>query len=342
MLVAEVTQGKRCTALDLRERADRARFDDLLREADVLVCGLRRDALDQLGYSLAELHARNPALIVARLNAYGWSGPWSTRRGFDSLVQMSCGIAERGMRSAGSSKPVPYSRRRSITVRLPPGRCRRASPSAIGDVGHGQRAASVTRPQRWFLAGTGCDYSESRRALTEQGRAPFMERADTRFGPLWRVRAAGTVGPAAPGFSTLGGTLGGAEPTWQTRNDDPVATSALRRARVGRAGGRSLAQSPVCRSSITLRSGSRINSEAIAEALWPAADGDVGRGEGGQGGIDGLDVKGDVGVAGILVGRSISGFWSPRRALPLTMKLISMPAALRRIMTVPAGCSHTS
>jgi crotonobetainyl-CoA:carnitine CoA-transferase CaiB-like acyl-CoA transferase len=41
------------------------------------------------------------------LNAYGWSGPWSSRRGFDSLVQMSSGIAEAGMRAAGSDKPVP-------------------------------------------------------------------------------------------------------------------------------------------------------------------------------------------------------------------------------------------
>ena len=41
------------------------------------------------------------------LNAYGWTGPWAGRRGFDSLVQMSCGIAAEGMARAGADKPVP-------------------------------------------------------------------------------------------------------------------------------------------------------------------------------------------------------------------------------------------
>ena len=40
-------------------------------------------------------------------DAYGWSGPWSKRRGFDSLVQMSSGIAEYAMRRAQAKRPVP-------------------------------------------------------------------------------------------------------------------------------------------------------------------------------------------------------------------------------------------
>ncbi|WP_205417772.1 CoA transferase, partial [Escherichia coli] len=46
-------------------------------------------------------------LIDVCLNAYGWSGPWRTRRGFDSLVQMSCGLAEAGMVWRSASLPVP-------------------------------------------------------------------------------------------------------------------------------------------------------------------------------------------------------------------------------------------
>ncbi|MGE3247166.1 MAG: CoA transferase, partial [Beijerinckiaceae bacterium] len=37
----------------------------------------------------------------------GWTGPWATRRGFDSLVQMSSGIAEAGMHAKRADKPVP-------------------------------------------------------------------------------------------------------------------------------------------------------------------------------------------------------------------------------------------
>jgi crotonobetainyl-CoA:carnitine CoA-transferase CaiB-like acyl-CoA transferase len=49
--------------------------------------------MEGLGYSPDALRARNPGLVAARLDAYGWTGPWALRRGFDSLVQMSTGIA---------------------------------------------------------------------------------------------------------------------------------------------------------------------------------------------------------------------------------------------------------
>src|SRR5690606_30739690 len=75
--------------------------------ADVLVCGLRPGALDRLGFDTAALRERNPSLIIAALDAYGWEGPWRDRRGFDSLVQMSCGIAAAGAAAAGADQPVP-------------------------------------------------------------------------------------------------------------------------------------------------------------------------------------------------------------------------------------------
>ncbi len=49
------------------------------------------------------------------LNAYGWSGPWRNRRGFDSLVQMSCGIADAGMAWKHADKPVPLPLQALIT-----------------------------------------------------------------------------------------------------------------------------------------------------------------------------------------------------------------------------------
>ncbi len=103
----EVTLGKRCAGLDLRVAEDLARLKELMREADVFVHGYRADALEKLGIGADVRGALNPTLIDVRLNAYGWSGPWWDRRGFDSLVQMSCGIAALGMTEAGADKPVP-------------------------------------------------------------------------------------------------------------------------------------------------------------------------------------------------------------------------------------------
>lgn len=103
----EVTLGKRCAGLDLRRADDLVRLKALLQEADVFVHGYRADALEGLGLGDDLRRALNPTLIDVRLNAYGWSGPWRERRGFDSLVQMSCGIADRGMVEAGADTPVP-------------------------------------------------------------------------------------------------------------------------------------------------------------------------------------------------------------------------------------------
>jgi CoA-transferase family III len=102
-LLPESTAGKRTAAVDLAAPAGRAAFERLAAGADVLVTGLRAGALSRLGYDDAALTALNPALIIASHNAYGWGGPWQDRRGFDSLVQMSCGIAAAG----GGGRPVP-------------------------------------------------------------------------------------------------------------------------------------------------------------------------------------------------------------------------------------------
>ncbi|SFB28303.1 CoA transferase [Pseudomonas sp. NFPP24] len=106
-VVPEMTLGKRCARLDLKSAQDREVFERLLTDADIVFHGYRADALEQLGYSASELQTLAPGLIDVSLNAYGWSGPWRNRRGFDSLVQMSSGIAAAGMAWKQADKPVP-------------------------------------------------------------------------------------------------------------------------------------------------------------------------------------------------------------------------------------------
>ena len=103
----EVTLGKRCARLDLRQPPDWARFERLISDADLFIHGYRPEALGALGYGEDIRRALNPSLVDVRLDAYGWSGPWRNRRGFDSLVQMSTGVAAAGRAWRGADKPLP-------------------------------------------------------------------------------------------------------------------------------------------------------------------------------------------------------------------------------------------
>ncbi|MEM7729358.1 MAG: CoA transferase [Pseudomonadota bacterium] len=107
LVETEVTPGKRLATLDLKTVEGRDRLLELMAGADVLVHGYRRDALEGLGLGDAVRRAANPFLIDVSLNAYGWTGPWTARRGFDSLVQMSSGIVLAGMAWKGADTPIP-------------------------------------------------------------------------------------------------------------------------------------------------------------------------------------------------------------------------------------------
>ncbi|MEI2264085.1 CoA transferase [Erwinia sp. CGal63] len=106
-LEEEVTLGKRCAQVDLTTAAGREIFERLLSQADILIHGYRADALSKLGYDSETRQKLSPGLVDVSLNAWGWSGPWRDRRGFDSLVQMGCGIADAGRSWKRSDEPVP-------------------------------------------------------------------------------------------------------------------------------------------------------------------------------------------------------------------------------------------
>ena len=106
-VIPEVLRGKRTARLDLMTPAGRDTLAELLSRADVLVHGYRSDALDRLGFGAAERSRMRPGLVDVALDAYGWTGPWAIRRGFDSLVQMSSGIAAAGMAHYARAVPTP-------------------------------------------------------------------------------------------------------------------------------------------------------------------------------------------------------------------------------------------
>ncbi|WP_281973446.1 CoA transferase [Ruegeria faecimaris] len=106
-VIPDISLGKRCAYLDLKSPAGIELLHGLLTQADVFIHGYRPGALDALGLTQAKRDEIAPNRVEVTLNAYGWQGPWSSRRGFDSLVQMSSGIADAGRVWAGADKPTP-------------------------------------------------------------------------------------------------------------------------------------------------------------------------------------------------------------------------------------------
>jgi hypothetical protein len=209
------TAGKRTTALDLRSAAGRAAFEGLLAGADVLVTGLRADALARLGYDDEVLAGLNPALIVASHNAYGWNGPWRARRGFDSLVQMSCGIADAGAAAAGKDRPVP------LPVQALDHGCGYLTAAAVGRaLARRLTEGRVSRIRASLIGTANFLWSLPRPASGSAGRQPPdpasfpLIDVSTAWGPARRAPIPGGIEGVAAGSQVEAGPLGRHEPAW--------------------------------------------------------------------------------------------------------------------------------
>ena len=108
-LVIDTGRGKLSAQLDLTEAKDRAAFEALLREADVVVQGYRPGGLAALGFGPEDAARIRPGIVYVSLCAYSHEGPWAGRRGFDSLVQTASGFnaAEAEAADMDGPKPLP-------------------------------------------------------------------------------------------------------------------------------------------------------------------------------------------------------------------------------------------
>lgn len=103
--IADTSRGKLSVHVDLQTAAGRETLRALVREADVFLQGYRPGALAALGFGPDELARLNPSLVMVSLSAYGESGPWGGRRGFDSLVQTATGFNHAEAQAFGIAEP---------------------------------------------------------------------------------------------------------------------------------------------------------------------------------------------------------------------------------------------
>lgn len=93
--------------LDLRDAGNLAALRDMVAAADVFVQAYRPGVAAHYGLDPQTLVAASPGLICASLSAYGHVGLFAQRRGFDSVVQAACGLAQ--LESGSAPKLLPTS-----------------------------------------------------------------------------------------------------------------------------------------------------------------------------------------------------------------------------------------
>ncbi len=215
-LVIDTGRGKRSTYADLRDPAGRAALAALLREADVFVQGYRPGAIAAQGFSPADAARIRPGIVYVSLSAYSHAGPWSGRRGFDSLVQTATGFNHAEGAAAGIEGPKEL-------------------PAQALDHGSGQLMAFAATMARARQAREGGSWhvrvslAQTGRWLWELGRvdrglvAPdpalddvrdCIERSDSAFGRLDAVRHAAVLSETPVRYALPAVPLGTHEPHW--------------------------------------------------------------------------------------------------------------------------------
>ena len=195
--VADTLLGKRSAFLDLDTRPGLSTVHDLLDGADVVVCGYRPGALDRFGLDEESLAGRHPGMVAVYLDAWGHSGPWAGRRGFDSVVQAPTGIAMGESASGGPPGALPCQLLDHGTGYL-------AAAAALDGVRR-QGATGGTHVRRLSLARTALWLtSEGTRppdgavvTADEPGAAPWLVELDSARGPVTAVSPPGRLGDRA-------------------------------------------------------------------------------------------------------------------------------------------------
>jgi crotonobetainyl-CoA:carnitine CoA-transferase CaiB-like acyl-CoA transferase len=223
-LVIESGRGKRSAFVDLRRSEGRERLRELARHADIFVQGYRPGAIARHGFSPADLARLRPGIVCVSLSAYGRRGPWSQRRGFDSLVQMATGIAQAGAEAKGVDRPTP----------LP---CQALDHASGFLAAFGAMVALLRRVEEGGSWHVRLSLAQTGRWLESLGRidaldhpdpgpddvADLLDRMDSPFGTITHVRSPIALSLTPPRWELPPVPLGTHPPQWPA---SPSATSS--------------------------------------------------------------------------------------------------------------------
>jgi len=89
---AHLHRNKQSISLDLKAPEGKKICLDLVRKADVFIENFRPDTAERLGLGYETLRALNSRLVYCSISAFGQSGPYAGKPGFDTLGQAMSGL----------------------------------------------------------------------------------------------------------------------------------------------------------------------------------------------------------------------------------------------------------
>jgi crotonobetainyl-CoA:carnitine CoA-transferase CaiB-like acyl-CoA transferase len=89
---AHLNRNKQSLVLDLKRADGKKICFDLVKSADVFIENFRPGTAERLGLGYETLHALNPRLVYCSISAFGQSGPYVNKPGFDTLGQAVSGL----------------------------------------------------------------------------------------------------------------------------------------------------------------------------------------------------------------------------------------------------------
>jgi crotonobetainyl-CoA:carnitine CoA-transferase CaiB-like acyl-CoA transferase len=87
-----INYDKSSVELDLKSEAGKQALFDLVAEADVFLQNFRPGTAEKLGVGYDDVREHNDEIVYCAISAFGQTGPWSGRPGYDLLVQGMSGI----------------------------------------------------------------------------------------------------------------------------------------------------------------------------------------------------------------------------------------------------------
>src|SRR5579863_4570795 len=218
-LTIDTGRGKFSAFLDLKREEGRNALSELLAQADIFSQGYRPHALADLGFSAEDAARINPGIIYVSLSAYGHVGPWSGRRGFDSLVQTATGFNHAEGQAAGIDGPkeLPAQILDHVTGYLMAFGAITAKARQSREGGSWHVRVSLAQTGRWIWNLGRLPDGLAAEDLKGEAVKPFSEAVPSGFGPLRSIRHAARLSKTPAFWARPAMPLGSHAPQWPPR-----------------------------------------------------------------------------------------------------------------------------